>query len=61
MYSNDIENILNTLMRQVGYMRDYRERWKLETSYHKVIEDYLGVAPIKPVDYVIIIQAAKRL
>lgn len=42
-------------------MRDYRERWKLGTSYHKVIEDYLRVAPIKPGDSVIIVQAAKRL
>ncbi len=28
-------------------MRDHRERWMLGTSYHKAMEDYLGVTPIR--------------
>ncbi len=28
-------------------MRDDRERWMLGTSYHKAMEDYLGVALIR--------------
>lgn len=29
-------------------MRDDRERWVLGTSYHKAMENYLRVAPIRP-------------
>lgn len=40
-------SIMNTMMRRVHDMRDHRERWQLGTSYHKVMEDYLGVALIR--------------
>lgn len=33
--------VSNTLKRRVHDMRDDRERWQLEASYHKVMENYL--------------------
>lgn len=44
------------MMRRVAYGCVQREIRLLEVSYDDVCEDYLGVPPIKAVDYVIIIK-----
>ena len=54
-YQRKILILNKTLKRTVGYPEWLqREMSWLETSYRKIIEDYLGVALIKPGDSVIV-------